>query len=680
MKPNFIKVKLWLRSILACLTHCFYAKGIVMKFQILIMMSFIFMSCAQTPPNQGYEGFGRDSLSEETLLKFAPKALDEKELIKIQKMLDVRAPNAGIISPDGKTIFAHWSVSGTNQVWKIPGAGRFPIQMSGGNDATSLKGITPDGKYLVLSRDSGGDEMPGIYLQSTEGGSFIEIYRKEKTQSFVEYITDDSKYLYFRANDQDKSSYSIYKYELATRKVTEVFNGQPSGYWVIADRHSDGTLLLANWKSNTASEYFLYTEKEKKLFPVLGQDEAEEYSVRFGRNKNELLITTNKFGEFRRLYTYDILEKLFEPISENIKHDIQSVKIDRSHTRILYEVNEGGYFRLKALDFKTLKSISAPKINSEKLLQVYYGSTSFNGRYTTLKAVFTNSPGTTYVYDWKTKKLVQWTTASVPEVNLSKLVVPRLEHYVARDGTKIPMFVQRPKICEKKTCPVVIDFHGGPESQSYPWFIASRQLYLEEGFIYVEPNVRGSDGFGKSWLHSDNGPKRLKVITDIEDAALFVKKQWAFDGKTPKVAAMGGSYGGYSAFAAMTMFAGSYDAGIAIVGMSDLVSFLKNTADYRRKLRESEYGYLDRDMEALKKLSPINYLDKIQDPLLIIHGANDPRVPAGEAVQIFNKMEAKGLKGELILFADEGHGVRKRENKAVYLGHILKFLKTNLKD
>jgi len=149
---------------------------------------------------------------------------------------------------------------------------------------------------------------------------------------------------------------------------------------------------------------------------------------------------------------------------------------------------------------------------------------------------------------------------------------------------------------------------------------------------------------------------------------------------SPKVGVMGGSYGGYATFIAMTKYAGVYDAGVSSVGMSSLVTFLQNTADYRRALRESEYGRLDDDYDALVALSPITYFDRLQDPLMIIHGATDPRVPAGEAVQMKSLMDQKGIAGELLLFADEGHGIRKRENRVLGLGHTLRFFEKYLKD
>ena len=183
----------------------------------------------------------------------------------------------------------------------------------------------------------------------------------------------------------------------------------------------------------------------------------------------------------------------------------------------------------------------------------------------------------------------------------------------------------------------------------------------------------------KTWINSDNGALRLNVITDIEDASIFMRKNWG-DGKNPlKIGIMGWSYGGYSTLYAMTKFAGAYDAGVALVGMSNLETFLLNTAPYRRALRIPEYGDPVKDKEALKKLSAFTYIDQIKAPLMIVQGVNDPRVPVGEALQIQNILEKKKIPSKLILFADEGHGTQKRSNNVLELGHTILFFKQNLK-
>jgi dipeptidyl aminopeptidase/acylaminoacyl peptidase len=229
------------------------------------------------------------------------------------------------------------------------------------------------------------------------------------------------------------------------------------------------------------------------------------------------------------------------------------------------------------------------------------------------------------------------------------------------------------------TCPVLVEFHGGPESQATPGFSPGAQLYLDAGFILVEPNVRGSDGYGKAWLAADDGPRRLDVITDIEDAGRWARAAFTVDGVPPRVGIMGGSYGGYATLIGMTMFAGTFDAGASNVGISNLVTFLMNTAPYRRILRISEYGDPEKDREALVKLSPSSYVDRVKGPLLIIQGASDPRVPAGEAIQIFDALTARGVPAELLIFADEGHGAQKRENLVQTIGRQLEFFTKTLK-
>jgi dipeptidyl aminopeptidase/acylaminoacyl peptidase len=338
-------------------------------------------------------------------------------------------------------------------------------------------------------------------------------------------------------------------------------------------------------------------------------------------------------------------------------------------------VNEKGYSRPYALDAKSFKEVKLPKLPPAD--QVTYGFTSRDGRFTSIKVDTGTAPPESYVINWTSGQLVKWHSPSAPEVDVSKFVRATLEEYPARDGTKIPMFVRRPASCDKP-CPVVVMFHGGPEAQALPGFFTGVQLMVSAGFTVVEPNVRGSDGYGRTWLHADDGAKRLAIITDIEDVAKYVKEKWAEGGKSPKVGVAGGSYGGYSALVAMTMFAGAYDAGAAVVGISNLHTFLMNTAPYRRALRISEYGDPEKDKEALMKLSPITYIDKVKSPLLIIQGATDPRVPAGESIQIKSALDAKKIPSELIIFPDEGHGAQKRENQVLQIGHMVRFFEEHL--
>lgn len=640
--------------------------------------------CASTPKSGNYSGLGSESVSPATIQKFAPPALPSAVSRKIQSYLDVRSPGMGMVTPDGKKLFFGWNITGFNQVWRLESPRGFPVQVTGGEDNTSIVAITPDGKYVVLQRDRNGEENPGLYLQPTAGGALVTIQHQPKVQTGFQFVTDDSRYVYFRANDIKPDSYAIYRYEIATGKKEPVFT--QDGIWYVADHSPDAShgthrLLLGKETGSLWAEFSEWNADTGKLTPLFGQGEKEEYYASYGAHDGEILVITPKFGEFRRLYRWK--NGKFDPITPEVKKDVSEFRIDRARTRVLIGYNDQGYSKVEAIDARSFKPIALPKLPPAD--NVTPGFSTPNGRYTTIGIDDGRNPRTSYVLDWKTRKLIQWVVPSAPEMDTSRFARAELGRYPARDGTPIPYFVRIPERCAKPApgdapCPVIVNFHGGPEGQTQPGFNPMAQAFVDDGFIFMQPNVRGSDGYGKTWIQSDDGPKRLNVITDIQDAARFARQKWAQGGKAPRVGIFGGSYGGYSSLVGMTMFAGTYDAGVAVVGMSNLVTFLMNTAPYRRILRISEYGDPIKDREALDKLSPIHYIGRVKDPLLLIQGANDPRVPVGEAIQIHDALEKNGVAAPLIVFADEGHGSAKRSNKVLELGHTLRFFEEHLKD
>jgi dipeptidyl aminopeptidase/acylaminoacyl peptidase len=623
------------------------------------------------PPAPGYSGHGAASVAPAVLARFAPRPLDAALSRTIQAMLDVRAPGAGVLSDDGGHLYFSWRVTGTTQLWRLDGPDRFPVQLTGGEDATTLAAITPDGQTLVVQRDRKGEENPGLYLMPAAGGPLREIQHREGVQTTAQLLSRDGKVLYFRANDRKPDAYAIYRYDLASG-ARELVLDQP-GLWSVRDER-DGKLLLAKATGAVTSEWFEWDLAKKALAPLFGQGEAEEYQARYAAQPGELLVQTNKLGDLTRLYRWKA--GALTPVTGELKWDVSGFTIDHGRTRILYQVNEAGSSRLFALDARTFKPVALPKLPPAD--QVDAGATTRDGRYTVLSVDPGDAPRASWVHDWKTGKLTRWVVASAPEVDTRRFARATLETYPARDGTPIPALVRRPARCQPAPCPVLVEFHGGPEGQVRPGFSPGAQLFVDAGYVLVQPNVRGSLGYGKAWLRADDGPKRLAVITDIEDAARWARTAFAAGGVAPRVGIMGGSYGGYSALIGMSMFAGAYDAGASNVGISNLVTFLANTAPYRRLLRATEYGDLDRDREALVKLSPSSYVDRVKGPLLVIQGASDPRVPAGEAIQIYDALTARGVPAELLIFPDEGHGAQKRENVVQTLGRQLEFFARTL--
>ncbi|KAA0252065.1 S9 family peptidase [Acidobacteria bacterium ACD] len=588
-------------------------------------------------------------------------------------MMDVRSPGGGQLSPDGKRLYFSWTVTGTPQVWRLDGPNTFPVQMTGGEDRTSLVDVTPDGKTLVLSRDRKGEENPGLYLMPADGGPLKAVQHLPGVQTAFELVSDDGRWLYFRSNEKKRDAYAIYRYELATGKREVVF--EEPGLWGVADFRPDGRLLLYKATGSLRGEYWECDPVKRTKTPLLGVEKPGEYRAQYGAAEGQLVVVTPEFGEFRR--GYELSSGKWTPITPELRWDVSGAGLDRARTKLFYSVNEGGYGRVHVLDAKTFRPVEMPELPPAD--QYAFGSTTDDGRYTVFSVGTATAPPQSWVYDWGEKKLTRWVVPSAPEVDTASFAVATLQHYPARDGTMIPAFVRRPKVCDPAPCPVIVQFHGGPEGQATPGFSPMAQLWVDAGYVLVEPNVRGSDGYGKSWLDADNGPKRLAVLTDIEDAAAWARKAFAAGGTAPKVGVMGGSYGGYATLIAMTRFAGAYDAGVSIVGISSLVTFLQNTAPYRRVLRASEYGDLEKDRAALVELSAVTHIDKLASPLLLIQGATDPRVPAGESIQMYEAARKKGVPTGLVVFADEGHGAQKRENRVLQTGHAFLWFEKYLK-
>jgi dipeptidyl aminopeptidase/acylaminoacyl peptidase len=614
---------------------------------------------------------GPPAISPDFLAKFAPPPLPPAFARTLQSLTDVRAPGAGMISSDGRRLFFDWDVTGANQVWRLDGPQGFPVQMTGGQDPTELAAVAPDGSFLVVARDRGGEEYPGLYWQSSNGGPLKLIQHLPRVQTLFAFVSDDSHYVYFRANDIKPDSYAIYRWDRQTERKETVF--AQDGSWQVLDRRADGQLLLSKELGSAVNEIYDYDPADKRLTAIIGQGERNEYVARYGHAPGEILVLTNKLGEFRRLYRWRSGQ--LAGLSPPIEHDVSDFNIDRSRLRILYNVNDGGYTRLFGLDARTGKPLRLPRLPASDHASVE--GFSSDGRFAVVSVDPGDAPRTSYVLDWRTGKLTNWQRPSAPEVDLTRFVRAQLESYPARDGTRIPMLVRRPRDC-RAPCPVVVDFHGGPEDQARPGFVPFVQAVLDLGMVFVQPNVRGSDGYGKAWFHADDGPRRLGILTDIEDCARFIRKEWAVGGKAPKIGISGTSYGGYSALMGMSMFAGAYDVGVAGMAVSNLQTFLANTPAYRRANRIQEWGDPVRDRAALEKLSPITYVDRIKGPLLIIGAGNDARVPLGEVLQMHDAIEARGIKSPLMIFGDQGHNVTTTAGQIQVLGNMLLFLKQHL--
>jgi len=268
------------------------------------------------------------------------------------------------------------------------------------------------------------------------------------------------------------------------------------------------------------------------------------------------------------------------------------------------------------------------------------------------------------------------TFSTLAGIDPSLFVEPKLVRYTSFDGLSIPAFLYLPPNWDGNPIPFVIEAHGGPESQFRPSFIRHFHYLLLNGYGILAPNIRGSSGYGREYVRMDDYKKRKDSIRDIGAAARWlIENGYAREGK---IAIKGQSYGGYVTLASLVEFPDLFGAGVDHVGIANFVTFLRNTAEYRRALREAEYGPLS-DEDFLREISPINNVDRIKAPLLIVHGENDPRVPIGEARQMAEELMKRGREVELLIFPDEGHGIAKLENRLIFYRKMVEFLDKHIK-
>jgi len=278
-----------------------------------------------------------------------------------------------------------------------------------------------------------------------------------------------------------------------------------------------------------------------------------------------------------------------------------------------------------------------------------------------------------YVVDATTGETERWTAASTAGIPPDTFVDPELVHYPTFDGKEIPAFFSVPATEPPENgYPVIVDIHGGPESQRRPSFASVKRYLLNNGYAVFEPNVRGSSGYGKAYAALDDVEKRMDSVADIKAGVEWLHDHPEVD--SDRVVAMGGSYGGFMVLAALTEYPELWAAGVDIVGIANFVTFLENTGDWRRKLREAEYGSLAEDREFLESISPINNIAAIESPLFVLHGENDPRVPVGEAEQIVERTREQGVPVRKLIFDDEGHGFAKLENRIEAYRAVVEFL------
>ena len=537
------------------------------------------------------------------------------------------------------------------------------------------------GKLIVFSQDAGGGEFYQLYRYDPADGQVTLLTDGKSRNSGPRWSRSGREFAYTstRRNGKDNDVYLMAPADPSSnRQLLELTGG---GWSVLDWSPDDARLLLSEYLSINESHLHLAdlrTGARELLTPKGGEKVAWSHG-QFAADGKSLFVTTDKDCEFQRLGRLDLATKKLTPLTANIPWDVESFDLSPNGKTLAFVVNEDGASVLHLMNAASGRELAAPKLP----LGVIGGlSWHENNRDLAFTLGSAKSPNDVYSLEARTGQIERWTESETGGLNPQSFVEPQLARLKSFDGLPISALVYRPDA--KKfpgPRPVLIYIHGGPESQSRPVFQARNNYYLNElGVAVVHPNVRGSDGYGKKFLTLDNGFLREDSVKDIGALIDWIKQDAGLDGE--RIAVIGGSYGGYMVLAAMEHFDRQLRCGVDVVGISNFLTFLKNTQDYRRDLRRVEYGD-ERDpkmAEFLETISPTTNVKKITKPLFVVQGKNDPRVPVTEAEQMVKAIRDHGGQVWYLMAKDEGHGFQKKKNADFqFLSTILFFREHLLK-
>ncbi len=560
---------------------------------------------------------------------------------------------------------------------KMPGGARqqltfYPEPVYGGS--FHPKG----GDYMVFAKDVGGGEWYQFFRYDFSSGESTLLTDGKSRNTSAQWSNggDWIAYVSSRRNGEDLDLWAM---NPADRKTDHLVIQLKGGGWEPQDWSPDDKKILLV-EGISVNETYLWTVdpatgEKKELTPRKTNEQVAYSNARFSKDGKGVYFTSDKDSEFQRLMYMDLESKQTKVLTANIPWDLDEFALSQDGKRIAFVSNEEGLSALHLLDTSTKKELPVPKLPVGLVSGLIWHR---NGRDLAFGISSASSPGDAYSLDVTTGKLERW-TISETAVKTDAFPEPELVRWKSFDGRMISGFLYRPPAKFTGKRPVLIEIHGGPEGQSRPDFLGRYNYYLNElGIAVILPNVRGSTGYGKAFTKLDNGFLREGTYKDINALLDWIGTRPDMD--SGRVAVTGGSYGGHMTLAVSTFYSGRIRCSIDVVGPSNLVTFLEHTEAYRRDLRRVEYGD-ERDpkmREFLERIAPMNNVEKIKKPMMVVAGKNDPRVPVTESDQIVAALKKQGTPVWYVMARDEGHGFQKKANADYQFYTTVEFLQEYL--
>jgi dipeptidyl aminopeptidase/acylaminoacyl peptidase len=595
---------------------------------------------------------------------------------------NTRAASFGAFSQDGSRLFITTRFGNVAQLHRLDMPAGARHQLTFGNEPVRSVSRRPMHEELLYSMDTGGGEFFQLYLFDPASGSSRRLTDGRSRNSSPRWSTDGAR-LAFTSTRRDGRSNDVWIMPGNEPSAARVVLQSPDGtFWGAADWHPDGRrLLIANLVSVADTRIFLLDPESGSQQRIAGDPDAPSNNrpLAFDREGRGVFLLTDSRGEFLQLGWLPLSGGQLQIVTADIPWDIESFVQSTDRTRAAFVTNEGGISRLYLMDPSTRRYRRVDGVPQGRISGLEF---SDDNRRLALTLSSADSPSDVYTLAMGSGplehgQLTRWTFSEVGGLDRSRFVEPALVEFPSFDGLMIPAFVYRP--AGEGPFPVVINIHGGPESQARPGFSSDTQSWVGElGVAVIAPNVRGSTGYGKTFVSLDNVFLREDSVRDIGALLDWIATRPELDQE--RVMVIGGSYGGYMVLASLMHYSDRLRGGVNRVGISDFISFLENTQAYRRDLRRVEYGdeRIPEVRAFFERISPLRNAERITAPLLVIHGENDPRVPVSEAHQIVREVRANGYPVWFMNALNEGHGYSRKENQDLMRDVVVMFFQQHL--
>lgn len=587
----------------------------------------------------------------------------------LARILDARGATRVRISPDETWLCYVTDLTGTPQLWRVPTAGGMPTRLTFDCDRVGAYRISPDGERIAYGADLGGNERWQLWVMSADGTGARCISERDDRIHHLRSWTADGRALLVLANVRDERYFDLWSYPADGSAPRMLF--QHDGVIADATALPDGGVIITTDRGRLDRTHLVLLAPDggtTRLTP----EEPEALHVVAGAVDGGVVVRTDRGREFVGLAAIGFdgsLRWLRSP-----DHEIEEAE---SEGRVdAYVANRDGLSEVRLVDGER-EVVIAGLPEGAVANDLIGDSLALRGRTVAVAWSRYDAPSTVFVArdGEAAREVVPPILAGLAPADLPR---SRLVSWESFDGRRIPGFLLTPRDATDGPRPTVIEVHGGPEGQARPIWNPRTVALVASGFNVLQPNVRGSTGYGKTYRALDDVRLRMDSVRDLDAAAAWL----ASEGIAPRegIGVMGQSYGGFMTLAAIAFFPErGWGAAVDVYGIANFLTFFEHTAAWRRPLRAAEYGDPVRDRAFLMSISPISRLDAIRAPLMVIHGANDPRVPIVETEQIVAALRSRGREVEYLRYEDEGHSLAKAKNRADAWPKVVAFFQQHLR-